>query len=81
MANWNRKLALPISVAGSDGDETLVTLHDAALFIIRQFEGVRSQAVRRTVESLVKAAELDSAAASEEASRQLEMFLASLMRE
>ncbi|OZA11905.1 MAG: hypothetical protein B7Y02_08110 [Rhodobacterales bacterium 17-64-5] len=81
MANWNRKLALPISVVGSEGGETLVTLHDAALFMIRQFEGVRSQAVRRTVESLVRAAEQDSAAASEEASRQLDLFLSSHMGE
>ncbi|MFG1420951.1 hypothetical protein [Roseixanthobacter liquoris] len=68
---------MPISVAGHEGAETLVTLRDAALFMIRRFEGVRSQAVRRTVESLVRAAEQDSAAASEDASRQLDQFLSS----
>ncbi|MFG1398259.1 hypothetical protein [Roseixanthobacter pseudopolyaromaticivorans] len=72
---------MPISVAGNEGAETLVTLHDAALFIIRRFEGVRSQAVRRTVESLVRAAEQDSAASSEEASQQLDLLLSSHLRD
>ncbi|MFG1465304.1 hypothetical protein V5F77_20690 [Xanthobacter sp. DSM 24535] len=79
MANWNRKLALPVPVA--DEGETLITLHDAALFMIRRFKGQQSAAARRTVDRLIWAAEQDSAAASEEASRQLSNFLASQRRD
>jgi hypothetical protein len=76
MANWNRKLPLPIFVQSDEG-ETLVTLHDAALFMIRTFQGRQSHGIRRTVERLTWAAEQDTADASEEAARQLSNFLRS----
>lgn len=76
MANWNRKLPLPVSVQSDEG-ETLVTLHDAALFMIRTFQGRQSNGIRRTIERLIWAAEQDTADASEEAARQLSNFLRS----